>query len=145
MRFRLLLIVPLLTLLPAAIRGAHAQQAAATDSSLAVTAARSWLALVDSARWQISVDSASDLFRRIVGSPANWQQFATTARSRYPVSGERKLATWEASFSPDGAPEGRYARATFDSNSAGRVTRESVVLVLTPTGWRVAMYGVTGG
>jgi hypothetical protein len=123
---------------------AQAQQPAAADSSRAVAAARAWLMLVDSGRWQVSVDSASDLFRRIVGSPANWQQFATTARARYPVSGERTLVAWEPSFSPEGAPDGRYARATFEVKGT-HTTRESIVLVLTPSGWRVAMYGITGG
>jgi hypothetical protein len=87
------------------VQSAHAQQPAPSDSTRAVTAARNWLTVVDSARWQMSLDSASDLFRRIVGSPANWQQFATTARSRYPVNDGRKLATWEASFTPEGAPD----------------------------------------
>jgi len=125
----------------AMVPAAQAQQTTGTDSSRAVTAARSWLILVDSGRWQASVDSASDLFRQIVGSPANWQQFATNARSRYPISGDRELVSWEANYSPEGAPAGRYARATFETKGT-RVTRESIVLTLTPTGWRVAMYGI---
>jgi hypothetical protein len=124
--------------------GVRAQQPAATDSSRAVTAAQAWLELVDSGNWQASVDSASELFRQMVGSPANWQQFATSARSRYPVSGARTLISWEPSFSPDYAPAGRYARVTFEIKGV-RTTHESIVLVLSSTGWRVAMYGLTGG
>ena len=144
MRFRIIpaLIVSAVPLAFAAT--IQAQGSAPTDSSRAVTAALNWLTLVDSARWQTSLDSASDLFRQIVGSPANWQQFATTARSRYPVSGERALTVWEPSFSPEGAPDGRYARATFQVKGAP-TTRELIVLILTPTGWRVAMYRITGG
>ena len=143
MRFRIIpaLIVSAVSFAFAATTQA---QAASTDSSRAVTAALNWLMLVDSARWQTSLDSASDLFRQIVGSPANWQQFATTARSRYPVSGERALVVWEPSVSPEGAPDGRYARATFQVKGVP-TTRESIVLLMTPTGWRVAMYRITGG
>lgn len=127
----------------AVVPAAQAQQPA-SDSTRAVDAALTWLVLVDSAQWQASVESASDLFREITGSPANWQQFVTMARSRYPVSGERRLVAWDPTFAPEGAPEGRFSRAAFQSTGA-HASIESVVLILTPTGWRVAMYGIGGG
>jgi hypothetical protein len=51
---------------------------------------------------------------------------------------------WEPVYVPDNAPEGRYARITFESQG-GQTSVESVVMVETPSGWRVAMYGLRGG
>jgi hypothetical protein len=126
------------------VDGVGAASTQAGDSAQAVTAAKAWLLLVDSAKYEASLDSAAPLLRQIVGSPAGWQQFVTMARSRYPVSGERTLVAWEPTFVPEGAPEARYARATFRSGGPGGA-HESIVLTLTPTGWRVAMYGIRGG
>jgi hypothetical protein len=115
-----------------------------SDSAQAVGAARAWLGLVDGGKYAASTDSAAPLFRQITGGPDGWQRFVTAARSRYPVSIDRTLVNWESSYVPENAPAGRYVRVTFASNNAQR-TRESIVLVHTETGWRVAMYGITGG
>jgi hypothetical protein len=113
------------------------------DSAVVHKAAAWWLAQVDSAHYAISVDSAAPLFQQMVGSADGWRQFVESARRRYPVSPDREVTSWEPSFTPDGAPPGRYARIAFRSRTGPRST-ETLVLLLTPAGWRVAMYGLTG-
>ncbi len=130
------------TLVTAAVSSPAAAQAA--DSAAAYRAATVWLRLVDNGEFGASIDSAAPLFRQIVGSADHWKQFAGQARSRYPVSSDREVVSWEPAFTPEGAPDGHYARMTFQSKTAPH-SRESVILVLTASGWRVAMYGVSAG
>jgi hypothetical protein len=137
---RALILIALASFLP--LR-ASAQGVAAADSAAAYRAASAWLAQVDSGHYAQSVDSAAPLFRQMVRSADGWKQFVESARRRYPVSPDRDVIGWEPNYAPDGAPPDRYVRITFQSRSGPR-SRESIVLVLTPTGWRVAMYGLTG-
>jgi hypothetical protein len=114
------------------------------DSAAVQRAAQAWLLLVDSANYQASVDSAAPLFRQMVGTADGWREFVTMARRRYPVSSNRRVVQWEPAFAPDNAPAGRYARISFQSQN-GQTSVESLVMVETPSGWRVAMYGLRGG
>lgn len=113
------------------------------DSAATVAAALQWLALVDAGLFEASLDSAAPLLRSMAGSAEGWRRFVEQARGRYPVSSQRALILREPAYAPEGAPPGEYVRLTFESPMPSP-TRESVVLVRTASGWRVAMYGLLG-
>ena len=110
------------------------------DSTAAQTEAIAWLALVDAGQWQASLDRAAPLLRQMTGTAQQWAEFVQGSRARYPV-GERRLVRWEPDYDAPGAPPGDYARLAFAS---GAGTTETIVLVRTDAGWRVAMYGLGG-
>ena len=112
------------------------------DSLAAHRAALAWLALVDQGRWQESLDSADPLLRQMAGSAAGWQRFIEQARAHYPVSADRDVVAWEPSYTPQAGPPGDYARLVL--HPRGTTTHESVVLLRTTEGWRVAMYALGG-
>jgi len=117
------------------------------DSTEAIAAAQRWLALVDSGRYAASLDSAALLLRQMAGTADSWSQFVRQARAKFPPNpGSRRVVVrFDKAYSPEGAPPGRYVRIDFRVGAAGATLPEFVVLQETPTGWRVAMYGTTGG
>jgi hypothetical protein len=115
------------------------------DSTTLVTAARSWLSLVDSGSYAASLDSAGPLLRQMAGTASAWQQFIRQARAKFPGNpgASRVVVRLDPAYQPDAAPPGRYARITYRVGAAGATVPEFVVLVATPSGWRVVMYGTT--
>lgn len=131
-------------LLAAAARPAAAQQLHAytnPDSSAAHAAATGWLERVDAGDWQAALGEAAPFLGDIAGSPASFGDFVTRARARYPVGPERDVVEWQPRYVAAGAPPGNYAALVLASPTG---TRETVVVVRTPQGWRVAMYLLAG-
>jgi hypothetical protein len=132
----------LLALFPAATVSPAAAQALTESEALHVATA--WLELVDAGRYDESVARAAPLFREMVGSGEGWGAFLQSARARYPVEGTRSLTLFEPEVVPEAAPPGSYARLSFQPSAAPGTT-EVIMLMHTHDGWRVAMYGLTGG
>lgn len=107
------------------------------DSSSARAEADAWLARVDAGDFAGALERAAPFLGDIAGSPAGFGAFVRAARERFPAGPPRRLAEWQPRYAAQGAPPGAYAALLYDSESG---TRETVVIVRTPQGWRVAMY-----
>lgn len=141
-RFISCAVIVALCAVPAALLGQDAP--AASDSARAVGAARDWLELLDRKQGRAALDSAAPLLRSIVGSPAKWDEFLQSARVGFPDSTTRVLSSVERDPRLPGAPSGVYLRLVFKVAIDDGAATETVVLVQTDSGWRVAMYGVVG-
>lgn len=119
----------------------NGQEVIEGDSSRVVETSLAWLSILDQGLADVALDSAAPLLRSIVGSPENWEQMIQLARRDFVAPVDREVIAFEAQARPPGVPPGEYSSVTFRVASLERIM-ETVVLVLTPTGWRVAMYGV---
>jgi len=109
----------------------------------AETAARSWLTLVDSGKYDESWKEASGLFRHAVTS-AGWAGAIKSARSPLGALKSRKPKASQFTRNLPGAPEGEYVVIQFDADFEGGGPRvETITPMLDPDGtWRVSGYFV---
>lgn len=107
------------------------------DSASARIEAEAWLQKVDAGDWSGALGRAAPFLRDIAGSAESFGQFVAVARGRHAIGDQRRLAEWEPGYRAVGAPPGEYARLTYTSETG---TRETIVLLRTHNGWRVAMY-----
>jgi hypothetical protein len=129
-----------------ALAGRIQAQSAGADTvesrtHLAQSAAARWLALVDSARYRASWDSAAAMFRAQV-SAADWQQAVIAARSEVDPLAGRRIGSAEYSRNLPDAPPGEYVVIQYSTRARdGLRVVETVTLTLERKGtWRVVGY-----
>lgn len=120
------------------IFAATAQADEKTDA--AVTAAKSWLALVDSKEYKKSWQEAAPFFKDKV-KEEQWSEMVASARKPFGVLKSRELSSVMYKTSLPGAPDGEYVVIQFKTSFTDK--RESVETV-TPMKadgiWRVSGY-----
>jgi hypothetical protein len=120
------------------IFAATAQADEKTDA--AVTAAKSWLALVDSKEYKKSWQEAAPFFKDKV-KEEQWSEMVASARKPFGVLISRELSSVMYKTSLPGAPDGEYVVIQFKASFTDK--RESVETV-TPMKadgiWRVSGY-----
>ncbi|QIK77883.1 DUF4019 domain-containing protein [Sphingomonas piscis] len=122
-------------LLSAALAGA-----APVNQEPNLAAAKSWISLVDSKRWDDSWTAAGTLFKSQMPQ-ARW--VATIAPVREPLGpvSSRALKSVTKAKSLPGAPDGEYEIVQFDTNFANKAAAtETVVLSHETSGWKVDGY-----
>jgi len=107
----------------------------------AVTAAESWLGMVDRGEYGMSWDQSADLFRSAV-SKAGWEQSLDSAREPLGELVSRSVKSAEYATTLPGAPDGEYVVIQFTTVFSNR---ESAVETVTPMkdpdgAWRVSGY-----
>jgi hypothetical protein len=115
------------------------------DETVAVTQAQSaattWLALTDAAKYGPSWDEASSLFKAAI-TKANWESALKGARTPLGTLKARKLRAATFTRTVPGAPDGEYVVIQFDTqfeNKAAAV--ETVTPMREKDGsWRVSGY-----
>lgn len=109
----------------------------------AVTAAESWLDLIDGGRYEIARDSAGVELRDVVTGPA-WERRISTVRQGIGALRERSVESTEETESLPGGDEGDYVVVTFDS-SFGVLTEAVETVIVSRQGdgeWRPIGYFV---
>lgn len=106
-----------------------------------ISAARDWLALVDSGNYAGAYDQAGELFR---GSTPREQWQAGLENSRRAVGSlmERHLKNAVVSINLPNAPQGEYVTTTFETKfqQTQQPVPEIVTAYLTANGWKVVGY-----
>ncbi|MEW5974598.1 MAG: DUF4019 domain-containing protein [Acidobacteriota bacterium] len=104
-------------------------------------AARSWLALVDTARYGESWEEAARLFKQQV-SKAQWVQMVKGVRDPLGKMVSRKLKGARYTKELPGAPDGEYVVIQFDASFENKQTAvETVTPMVDQDGeWRVSGY-----
>ncbi len=126
--------------LPALAQTAEPAGAAVTAAQ---AAARSWLNLVDRARYAESWDSAASVFRNALTKPA-WEAAVRQARAPLPPLGARKLRGASFQTRLPNAPPGEYVVLQYQTTAeAGSMVVETVTPMKDTDGtWRVSGYYV---
>ena len=124
-----------------AATGSRAEDSNEAAVSEAVSAAESWLGVVDSGEYGKSWDQSSELFRNAV-SRAEWKQSLNAARRPFGVLVSRKLKSTQFATSLPGAPDGEYVVIQFEASFGNkRASVETVTPMLEKDGqWRVSGY-----
>ena len=126
-------------------RGLPAQAQIRDSAGAAVTAAqvaaRSWLSLVDSARYGESWDSAASVFRDAVTRPS-WEAAAKQARTPFEPFGPRTLLAASFQTKLPNAPPGKYVVLRYQTRVRGdKTVVETVTPMVDEDGvWRVSGY-----
>lgn len=132
---------------PAAAPASAAQSTTATSESAsvdaAVIAAESWLALVDSAKYDESWRTAAALFQHGV-SEGDWSTVASKTLSPLGKLRSRHLQSTAYQTKLPGAPDGKYVVIRFDATFENKASAvETVTPMLGDDGaWKVAGYFV---
>jgi len=112
-----------------------------TPEQVALTAATTWLVLVDALKYGESWDAAAEFFKKAV-TRSQWVDALTKVRS--PLGGlvTRKLRASRYVTDLNGAPTGEYVVIEFDTKFAsGDPMIERITPMKDPDGtWRVAGY-----
>jgi hypothetical protein len=117
---------------------------AAADEEMeqkAVTAAKAWLALVDSGDYEKSWNTAAEYFQNAVAQQ-QWQQSLTAARKPLGKVVSRQLKAKQYTTSLPDAPDGQYVVIQYETSFENK---KSAVETITPMvnadgNWRVAGY-----
>jgi hypothetical protein len=122
---------------------AQTADSAGTAVEAAQVAARSWLRLVDRARYGESWDSAAGVFRKAVSKPA-WEAAVRQARTPFAALGARKLLGASFQTRLPNAPPGEYVVLQYRAEAkGGRTVVETVTPAKDADGtWRVSGYYV---
>ena len=133
------LLIGLAIAITAASGIATADQAA--KESAALTAAETWLILVDEEHYRDSWDSAAGYFKTTVNE-GQWLQVMHQARSQLGKRLSRNLQSKHYRTSLPGAPDGEYVVLTFHTTFENKKSAtETVTPMLDPDGkWRVSGY-----
>ncbi len=104
-------------------------------------AAKSWLALIDAAKYGESWDGAAALFKGALPR-AQWESAAKAAREPLGKLGERKLKSATFAHSLPGVPDGEYVVIQFDTRFANKA---AAIETITPMhekdgSWKVSGY-----
>lgn len=116
--------------------------AAATTASdpAAFAAAREWVALIDSGRWDESWREAAAVFKSQLTAP-QWAAAVEPVRRPLGSVSARAVQSVTAADSLPGAPPGTYQVVQFRTSFArGKTSVETVVLAREASGWKVAGY-----
>ena len=117
---------------------------AAADEAMeqkAVSAAKAWLALIDSGDYEKSWNTAAEYFQHAVAQQ-RWQQSLTAARKPLGKVVSRQLKSKQYTTSLPDAPDGQYVVIQYETSFENK---HSAVETITPTlnadgKWRVAGY-----
>jgi hypothetical protein len=117
---------------------------AAADEEMeqkAVTAAKAWLALVDSGDYEKSWNTAAEYFQNAVAQQ-QWQESLTAARKPLGKVVSRQLKAKQYTTSLPDAPDGQYVVIQYETSFENK---KSAVETITPMvnadgKWRVAGY-----
>ncbi len=114
---------------------------AGSDGSTAVSAARTWLALVDAGRYPESWQEAATYFRGAV-SREKWETSLAGVRTPLGKLVSRKVEKTREATTLPGAPDGRYVVMTFTTSfEHKKKATETVTFVREADGtWRAAGY-----
>lgn len=109
--------------------------------SEAQTAAMSWLALTDQAKYGQSWDEASSLFKAAV-SKADWERALEGVRSPLGPLKSRKVRSATFSRTLPGAPDGEYVVIQFSTQYKNKATATETVTPMREKdgSWRVSGY-----
>jgi len=107
----------------------------------AQVAARSWLALTDSAKYRQSWDEAASLFKGAV-TKADWEKAVRGVRSPLGAMKARKVKSATFTRTLPGAPDGEYVVIEFESQFENKAAAiETVTPMHDKDGaWRVSGY-----
>lgn len=110
---------------------------------LAEEAAGRWIALVDSARYKASWDSAAANFRASI-SPADWNSAVSSARSAINPLSDRRIVSSEYTRELPDAPPGDYVVLQYSAvgRDETRVMETITVTLERRRTWRVIGYFV---
>lgn len=133
----------LLSCILAALMTAAAPSARASEASVesAVSAAESWLAVVDAGDYSESWESSAALFRGAV-TKEQWRQAMVASRKPLGSLVSRKVKSTQYSTSLPGAPDGEYVVIQFTASFTNKKSAiETVTPMKDPDGlWRVSGY-----
>ena len=109
--------------------------------SQAQSAATTWLALTDAAKYGSSWDAASSLFKAAIAK-ANWESALKGARAPFGALKARKVRAATFTRTVPGAPDGEYVVIQFDTQFENKA---AAVKTVTPMrekdgSWRVSGY-----
>lgn len=125
------------------IFGSHA--AMADDNELlkiVESNARSWLGLIDEAKYQESWENASPIFKQKKGT-AEWVKTITANRSSRGAANARYIAAAGLTKSVPGFPDGEYIVLQFYATFQKGLALETVTLVKTAESqWFIADYAI---
>jgi hypothetical protein len=117
---------------------------AAADEAMeqkAVTAAKAWLALVDSGDYEKSWNTAAEYFQNAVAQQ-QWQQSLTAARKPLGKVVSRQLKSTQYTTSLPDAPDGQYVVIQYETSFEHKKSAvETITPMVNANGkWRVAGY-----
>ena len=137
-RFKILTVIAALGVGAAASPGAALP---ATPEADAETAARAWLALVDTGDYAQSWDAAARTFRNSI-TRSQWVARAASARGPLGAVKSRELSSSRLLRSLPGAPDGEYVVIEFRTSYEHKAeATETVTPMRDPDGrWRVSGY-----
>jgi hypothetical protein len=113
---------------------------AADKEKMAVTAAKNWLALVDSGKYSKSWKQAAEYFRTAI-NPEQWEQSLTAVRKPLGAVISRKLKSATYKTSLPGAPDGEYIVIQFNTSFRNK---KAAVETVTPMYERDGVWRVSG-
>ena len=107
----------------------------------AVTAAQTWLALVDSGDYETSWHTAAEYFQTVVAQQ-HWEQSLTAARTPLGKVVSRQLKSKQYTTSLPGAPDGQYVVIQYETSFENKKAAvETITPMVNADGqWRVAGY-----
>ena len=117
---------------------------AAADEAMeqkAVSAAKAWLALVDSGDYEQSWNTAAEYFQNAVAQQ-QWQQSLTAARKPLGKVVSRQLKSKQYTTSLPDAPDGQYVVIQYETSFENKKSAvETITPMVSADGkWRVAGY-----
>jgi hypothetical protein len=137
-RFAGVLFFPVLFFTLAAILSAASPEADAV--SAAQSAAKSWLADIDTGRYGDSWEHAATLMRKAI-SKADWENAASSARGPFGAVKSRTVQSATYTKSLPNAPDGEYVVILYDAKFEKGAATETVVPMREKDGsWRVSGY-----
>lgn len=119
---------------------AMALTAASEHPTPAVTAANTWIGLVDAKRWDDSWNAAGTLFKSQMPQP-RWATTIQPVREPLGTMASRSLKNVTKANSLPGAPDGEYEVVQFQTSFSNKAhATETIVLSRETSGWKVVGY-----
>jgi hypothetical protein len=117
-----------------------ATEAAPATQKADLTAAETWVSLIDARRWNDSWAAAGTLFKSQMPD-ARWASTIASVREPLGAVSSRALKGITRSKSLPGAPDGDYEVVQFQTSFANKaIATETVVLSHEASGWKVDGY-----
>jgi len=121
--------------------GAERASASEAEEKAAISAAETWLKLVDGGQAGASWDEASSQFKAAVDKPA-WEKALRSARGPLGKLVSRKLVSRQLTHTLPGAPDGTYVVLSYQAQFENKKSAvETITPMLDSDGrWRVSGY-----
>jgi hypothetical protein len=108
----------------------------------AVSAAKTWLAIVDAGKYEQSWKDAADLFQSGV-SEERWVKMVSGIREKLGELKSREYQSVELTKSLPGVPDGDYANVGFHSAFENKAEADEVITLILEKGkWKVGGYHI---